>query len=178
MPLVVYSLKEIFRGRKCLTVSVCRAQHGRNPTLLEEPLWDHNNSNNNPLPGILIHTQVGWSVCLSRGGRQAHRPKQHTQCLWGIPGLAIAVRWVMLRFSLLLEQQQGDATCHLQACEALLPTVFTRYSGSTWLAGAEHCFTLWGSWQPQCLLTHSITLCLCDDFFSFFLSLSISLSFF
>lgn len=40
----------------------------------------------------------------------------------------------MPRFSLLqqlTEQQQGDATWHLQACEAALPDIFTHYLEGT-----------------------------------------------
>lgn len=120
-------------------------------------------------------------MCLRHSGRQAHQPKRHMECLRGNPRPAVAVRWVMLHFSLLqqvLRQQQGDATCHLQACEALLPTAFTHYSESTWLTEAEQCFTVWGSWQPQCLSTHSITCCLCRQIFFPFSFLSLSLYFF
>lgn len=180
--LVVYSLKKhLGAGSALQWVSVCRAQNCRNPTLFEEPLWDLSSSNNNPCPGIQIHTQVGWSMCLSHSGRQAHQPKWHMQCLWGNPRLAVAVRWVMLHFSLLqqlLEQQQGDGTCHLQACEALLPTVFTRYS--------EHLTDRsWAVFHPVGFVTATVSvntfyhsLLMQTIFFPFPFSLYLSLFFF
>lgn len=51
--LVVYSLtKQLRVGTALQQLSACRAQNCRNPSLLEEPLQDHNNSNNSLFPVI------------------------------------------------------------------------------------------------------------------------------
>lgn len=57
---VVYSLKKhLGAGSGLQWMCVCRAQHCRNPTLLEESLRDHNSSNNNLYPRDK-NTHAGW----------------------------------------------------------------------------------------------------------------------